>query len=133
MEDVLNSVCSNLIESANLPAFIKRRVTSVIDNGLLIEERQKDNKQLIIQVAGGNEPIDVVFSTDDVKIYKVYAHDEWNNKYPYRSIYFDANGNWQNISKVAQTFDVAFLIYLEHKHLGLNSQFATFAQKMLEI
>jgi hypothetical protein len=61
------------------------------------------------------------------------SNDEWDIKYPFRSIYLSKKGTWERTNTVSQSFDLAFLVYLQYKHLGLNSQFVDFAMKMLEI
>lgn len=91
-----------------------------------------EDRQLVKDVASEKQLLEVVFSTDDVKIYTVYGNDEFAIKYPYRSI-FMYKGNWQRACQIAPTLDTALLIYLEHKYLGLNSNFTNFAIKMLEI
>lgn len=74
-------------------------------------------------------------SNDDVKIYTVRPKekDDWETKYPYRSIVKNKDGKWTRSCTVSPTLDIAYLVYLENKHLGLNSQFSEFAMKMLGI
>ena len=120
------------IEQAEMPQAQKRVLSLVAKRAVSYEDKRMEDRELVEKVAREKNLSEVVFSTDDVKIYKVYTLDEWDNKYPYRVIYL-YEGKWHVINKVAQTFDVAFLIYLGHKHLGRNSQFATFAHKMLGI
>lgn len=97
------------------------------------QERKREDIQLIEQVANEKEVSEVILSTNEVKIYTVNGRDEWDIKYPFRSIYVDKKGTWERSSTVSSNFDLAYLAYLQYKHLGLNSQFVHFAIKMLEI
>jgi hypothetical protein len=76
---------------------------------------------------------DIVLHSDEVIIYKIESKDEWDIKYPYRVVYKDVSNNWERVSTVSPTMDVAYLNYLTLKYLGNNSQFAYFAIKMLDI
>lgn len=75
---------------------------------------------------------EVFLSNDDVKIFEINSNDIWDKEFPYRSI-VKIDGVWRRTSKLAPTFDTAFLIYLEEKYLDSNSSFSDFALKMLEI
>ena len=92
------------------------------------------DRELISQVAKEDKDklLEVVLSTDEVKVYTVSGKDEWDIKYPFRSIYAE-KGTWKRSSTVSPTFDIALIVYLQNKYLGLNSQFVEFAMKMLEI
>ena len=105
----------------------------LIDRAKEEQERKREDRQLIEQVANEKKLSEVILSTDEVKIYTVSGKDEWDIKYPFRSIYLTKTGIWARINTVSPTFDLAFLVYLQYKHLGLNSQFVDFAMKMLEI
>lgn len=94
-------------------------------------ERRKD-RELIEEVANIKNLSEVVLSTEDLKIYTIYGKDEWDIKYPYRAIFLE-NGKWLRTNTVSPSLDIAFLVYLEKKYLGSNSQFADFALKMLDI
>ena len=96
------------------------------------ETERTEVRDLIEQVANEKKLASVVVSTDEVKIYTVYGKDEWDIKYPFRSIYFK-DGKWNRTSTVNPTLDTAFLAYLSYKYQGGNSQFTDFALKMLEI
>jgi len=47
--------------------------------------------------------------------------------------YYQPVVNGISLCNVAETYDVAMLIALEHKYTGLNSQFTRFACRMLGI
>lgn len=94
-------------------------------------ERRKD-RELIEEVANIKNLSEVVLSTEDLKIYTVYGKDEWDIKYPYRAIFLE-NNKWLRTNTVSPSLDVAFLVYLEKKYLGSNSQFTDFTLKMLDI
>lgn len=97
------------------------------------EQRQYD-RQLINEVTRENKLDEVILSANDVKIYTVSGNDEWDIKYPYRSIYLNTKDNkWHACHTVSPTLDMAYLVYLQNKHLGANSQFVDFAIKMLEM
>lgn len=98
------------------------------DNKIIEEDRL-----LIEQVANEKRLSQIILSTDEVKIYTVYGKDEWDIKYPFRSIYLDKDKVWRKLSTVSPTLDIAFLVYLERKYLSENSRFTDFALKMLEI
>ena len=121
-----------LIDEAEMPLIEKLSLTRVLKRAASYEDKRMEDRTLVKDVSAAKNLLEVVFSTDDVKIYTVYSNDEWDVKYPYRII-FMREGKWENINNVAQTFDIAFLIYREYRHLGLNSQFSTFAKKMLGI
>lgn len=81
-----------------------------------------------------NKVSEIVVSTPEVKIWLVCSKesDDWSTKYPYRAAFFK-DDKWTKCSTVCQSLDTAMLIYLEKKHNGDNSQFCTFAMKMLGI
>ena len=93
-------------------------------------ERRKDRE--IIEEVGIKNLSEVILSTEDLKIYTIYGKDDWDIKYPYRAIFLE-NGKWLKINTISPSLDVAFLVYLEKKYLGYNSQFTDFALKMLGI
>jgi hypothetical protein len=121
------------ILNSELPQLQKNVITGFIDRAKEEQERKREDRQLIEQVANEKKLSEIILSTDEVKIYTVSGKDEWDVKYPFRSIYLNKKGAWAKTNTVSQSFDVAFLVYLQHKHLGLNSQFVEFAMKMLEI
>lgn len=102
------------------------------DNLLKLDRDQRD---LVENVAGVTIKIDsIIYSGEDVIIYKVIPKDSehWDTKYPYRYIILK-NEKWSRGTNVTPDFNSCFLYYLEEKHLGLNSQFAQFAMKMLGV
>jgi hypothetical protein len=115
---------SNQLQKNILKGFILRAK----DN----ETERQEVKTLVEQVANEKKLSEVVVSTDEVIIYTVYGKDEWDIKYPFRSIYLK-DGKWNRTSTVSPSLDTAFLVYLSYKYQGGNSQFADFALKMLDI
>lgn len=102
----------------------------------IAEEAQRiknEDRQLIERVANEKNLSEVILSTDEVKIYTVRGKEEWDIKYPFRIIYLHENNTWKRGTTVSPSIELAFLVYLEKKHLGDNSQFVDFAMKMLEI
>jgi len=94
--------------------------------------RQRD---LVETVANVTIKIDsIIYSGENVIIYKVIPKDteHWDTKYPYIYIILK-NEKWSRLTTVSPDFNFCFLYYLEEKHLGLNSQFAQFAMKMLGV
>lgn len=123
-----------LIKNSNLPSLQKNVSVGLIERLREIERLRKEDRQFIEQVVGSNLRIsEVVLSANDVKIYTVLPKGEWEEKYPYRFIYLTNEGKWRSCSTVSPNLDVAYIVYLEYKYLGLNSQFTKFATKMLEI
>jgi len=123
-ELILNST-ENQIQKNFMVGFISRA-----------EEAQRiknEDRQLIEQVANENNLSEVILSTDEVKIYTVRGKEEWDIKYPFRCIYLHESNTWKRATTVSPSLELAFLVYLEKKHLGDNSQFVDFAMKMLEI
>ena len=121
------------VNNSELPQLQKNVINGFIDRAKDEQERKREDRQLIEQVANEKKLSEVILSTDEVKIYTVSGKDEWDIKYPFRSIYLSKKGTWERTNTVSPNFDLAFLVYLQYKHLGLNSQFVDFAMKMLEI
>ncbi len=108
-----------------------------INKGFILRAEDAENKKQedrdLIETVYGKRAEDVVLSTEDVKIFKIReTKDEWDIKYPYRAIYFK-DGKWLRTNTVSPTLEVMFLVYLENKYIGVNSQFTDFAMRMLEI
>lgn len=122
-----------LINNSEIPTIQKNSLNGFIDRAKEQQEEKRQDRELIEKVAYEKKLSEVVLSTDEVKIYTVSGKDEWDIKYPFRSIYLSKKGTWERTNTVSPTFDLAFLVYLQHKYLGLNSQFTDFAMKMLEI
>ena len=121
------------VNNSELPQIQKNVMNGFIDRAKDEQERKREDRQLIEQVANEKKLSEVILSTDEVKIYTVSGKDEWDIKYPFRIIYLGKKGTWERTNTVSPSFDLAFLVYLQYKHLGLNSQFVDFAMKMLEI
>jgi hypothetical protein len=121
------------VNNSELPQLQKNVMNGFIDRAKDEQERKQEDRQLIGQVANEKELSEVILSTDEVKIYTINGKDEWDVKYPFRSIYLSKKGTWEMTDIVSQNLDLAYLVYLQYKHLGLNSQFVDFAMKMLGI
>lgn len=121
------------VNNSELSQLQKNVMVGFIDRTNQEEQKKREDRKLIEQVACEKKLSEIMLSTDEVKIYTVYGKDEWEIKYPFRSIFLSKMGVWERNVVVAPSFDVALLIYLERKYLGDNSQFAKFASKMLEI
>ena len=121
------------VNNSELPQLQKNVMNGFIDRAKDEQEKKREDRQLINQVANEKKLSEVVLSTDEVKIYTVSGKDKWDIKYPFRSIYVGKKGTWERSSTVSPNLDLAYLVYLQYKHLGLNSQFVDFAMKMLEI
>ena len=122
-----------IVDNADLPQHQKNVMNGFIDRAKDEQERKREDRQLIEQVANEKKLLEVILSTDEVKIYTVSGKDEWDVKYPFRSIYLGKKGTWERSNTVSPNLDLAYLVYLQYKYLGLNSQFVDFAMKMLEI
>src|SRR5690606_21770554 len=116
--------------NSELSQLQKNVMNGFIDRAKDEQERKREDRLLIEQVTNEKKLSEVILSTDEVKIYTVSGKDEWDIKCPFRGVYVGKKGTWERISTVSPTFDVAFLVYLQHKYLGLNSQFVDFAMKM---
>lgn len=127
LKELITNSDSNQLQKNIMIGFIERAKEK---ESLRVEDRK------IIEEVGNVKHLDeVVLSNDDVKIYTVRPKekDDWDTKYPYRSIFKNKNGKWERTCTVSPSFDLAYLTYLEKKYLGINSQFTDFAIKMLEI
>jgi hypothetical protein len=122
-----------LVSNSEFSQTQKIGMIGFVERAAEYEIRKGEDRKLIREIFLQDNLSEVVFSTDEVKIYKVIGKGEWEIKYPFRSIYVNKKGEWERISIVSPTLDMAYLVYLQHKHIGLNSQFAEFATKMLGI
>lgn len=122
-----------LINNSEMPNIQKNVLNGFIDRAKEQQEKKLQDRYLIKKVANEKKLSEVILSTDEVKIYTVSGNDEWDIKYPFRSIYLRENGTWERTNTVSPNLDLAYLVYLQYKHLGLNSQFVDFAVKMLDI
>lgn len=123
-----------LIKNCDEDSLQKNMMISFIDRANN-DNDLKSADRLLIEETGVKNLNKVVLSTDEVKIFTVISNnnDEWDTKYPYRSIFLNKNGVWLRNYTVSPSLDLAYLSYLEKKHLGDNKQFVDFAIKMLEI
>ena len=121
------------VSNSELPQMQKNVMIGFINRAEQKQNEISEDKNLIEKVANEKKLSEIILSTDEVKIYTVYGKEDWDVKYPYRSIYKNSEGNWRRCDTVSPNLDLAYLVYLEKKHLGLNSQFVQFATKMLEI
>lgn len=121
------------VNNSELPQLQKNVMNGFIDRAKDEQDRKQEDRQLIEQVANEKKLSEVILSTDEVKIYTVSSKDEWDIRYPFRSIYLSKKGTWERTNTVSPSLDLAFLVYLQYKHLGLNSEFADFALRMLGI
>ena len=122
-----------LLVKSDLPQMQKSVFGGFIQRASDRETKRQDDRQFIEQIANEKKLSEVILSTDEVKIYTVSGKDELDIKYPFRSIYLGKKGTWERTNTVSPNLDLAYLVYLQYKHLGLNSQFVDFAMKMLEI
>lgn len=107
--------------------FVERSVDQVNEKNKIrkiIEGESEDSRTYIS---------DIVYYSDEVIIYTASGNSDWDKKYPFRSIFLNKKGEWEKTNVVSYNFETAFLVYLQYKHLGANSQFVDFARKMLEI
>jgi hypothetical protein len=123
---------TELVGNSDLPTIQKRMLNGFIERSKQDEEKRQEDRLLIEQVARIKNLSEVIISADDVKIYSVRGNDEWDIKYPYRSILMK-DGKWVCSNIVCPTVDTAYLVYLGCKYLGYNNEFSDFAIKMLEI
>lgn len=122
-----------LVVNSELSQLEKNIFNGFIDRSIMNLSKLIEDKQLIETVADEKNISEVILSTDEVKIYTVNGKDDWDVKYPFRGIYLSKRGVWERTITVSPTLDIAFLNYLQYKHLKSNSQFVDFALKMLEI
>lgn len=124
----------NLIAFSNWPALQKAATLGFIDRMDEAERKRQEDRLLIEEIGKVDNISEVILSTDDMKIFSVRPSKlGWDEKYPYRSIYRDEKLAWNRVGTVSPSFEIAFLVCLQHKQLGANSQFAEFAVKMLNI
>lgn len=122
-----------LITNSNVDRLLKLSMLGFVTRAAADEKLNREAREMVIEIGREKKINDIVLSSDDLIIYTVYGDGEWEKKYPYRSIFKDEKGIWRQCSTVSQSFDLAFLVYLQNKYLGDNSQFVDFAAKMLEI
>ena len=124
---------NSLVENSDLNRLQKTVTLGFIHRSLEKDDKESKDRELIREVGKCKNLSEVILSTDEVKIYSVsHNGDEWDSKYPFRCIY-KKDDKWLRIPVVSPTFEVAFLNYMETKHIGGNSDFTSFACKMLDI
>lgn len=121
------------VNNSELPQLQKNVMNGFIDRAKQAQDKNLEDRALIEQFFNEKKLSEVLISTDEVKIYSVTGNDEWDVKYPIRFIFVGKKGIWYRSNEVSPNVDLAFLVYLQQKHLGSNSQFVDFAMKMLEI
>jgi hypothetical protein len=129
---MIENKITELIDNSELPRFQKLIAKGFIQRNLEAEQKASETLALIKEVGKEKNINEVLLSSDEVKIYSVSGKGEWEIKYPIRSIY-KKDDKWVRNSVVSPDFDTAYLSYLQHKHLGANSDFSFFAMKMLGI
>jgi len=122
-----------LVNNSELLTIQKLRFNGFIDKYTELEDKKSRDVSLIESITHSRNVSRVILSNEDVIIYTVFGKDEWDVKYPFRSVYLNKDGKWKQSNTVSPSLDLAYLVYLQHKHLGYNSQFVDFAIKMLEI
>lgn len=122
-----------LVNNSELSQVQKNIMNGFVQRASDAQDKKSEDRLLIEQVAHEKHLSQIVLSTDEVKIYTVNGSDKWDIENPYRSIFVGKKGTWERSGMVSPSLDTAFLVYLQTKHLGFNSQFADFAIKMLEI
>jgi hypothetical protein len=123
----------DLVIGSDLPQLQKNMLLGFISRAKDDEIRKREQRVLVEQVASEKKVSDIILATDEVIIYTVSGAGEWELKYPFRSIFVNARGAWERCETVSPSLDLAYLVFLQKKHLGSNSQFVDFAMKMLEI
>lgn len=118
---------TSVIQKNSLKGFVERACKK--------DNRDRDLRQFVSEIATEPNIDEIVFSDEDVIIYTVNVrkNDEWSQKYPFRFLVKRESGAWLKANEVSPTFEIAFLYYLGYKYDGLNSRFANFALKMLDI
>lgn len=122
-----------VIESKqNLP--IQASLLGLINTMENIEGKRMEHRD-IVEKCGIKNLLDIVMGNDDVIFYTVYSknNDEWDVNFPFRSIIKNDKGNWERVSTVSPSLDLAYIAYLGQRYLGHNSGFANFAVRMLNI
>lgn len=122
-----------IIKHSDMSNIQKDVTIDIISRFKQIEDKRASDRLLIEQVANEKKLEEILYSSDEVKIYSIIGNNNWDIKYPIRIIFLNKKGTWERSNTVSPNFEIAFLIYMENKHLGYNSQFVNFALKMLEI
>jgi hypothetical protein len=124
----------SLIDKSEIPNMQKNHYRGFVLRAKEELHNAAIDKVLIEKVANEKNRFDLILSTDEVKIYKIFEpKDILYEKNPFKSIFKNSKGEWRSTHAIYPTLDTAYLGYLDYKHLGSNSQFLSFAIKMLEI
>lgn len=123
-----------LIEESDMVQMQKNVSRGFVHRAKENEDKRAEARELIEKVYNKCTLEDISIITDEFIIFKIIGRkgDEFDIKYPYRSIFFKDN-KWYRIHTVCTSIDEALLAYLGEKYLGSNNTFAYFAMKMLEI
>lgn len=124
-----------LVQDSDLNQMQKNVSLGFIRRAKENEEKRTEARELVERAYGEKSSIqEIVVQLEDLIIFKVFPvrEDDWTAKYPFRSILLK-DDKWQRTNMVSPSLDIAFLIYLEKKYAGDNSQFTDFAMKMLEM
>lgn len=124
---------NDLIEKTELPSMQKRRLKGLVQFAHEEKEQSQIDRKFVEETASEKHLVDIVLKTDSIIIYAVYGSDDWAVKYPYRSIYLNKKHQWQRCGTVSHSLESAFLIAIGERQLGGNSNFYSFAAKMLEL
>lgn len=128
----IKEVVIDLIEKSEIAGMQKNVAKGMIIRGMDMIAANSAERRLVESFEKGH--FSIAMSNENMIMYKIVnSKDDWDIKYPYRTIFKDAKGDWRRVNTVSDTVDNAYLVYLEKKHLGDNSQFSLFAMKMLEI
>jgi hypothetical protein len=125
----------DLINSSDMSQLHKNVSLGFVARAKENEEGRRKIRDLVEEIANEKNLDEIILSTEEVIIYTIRPRikgDEWDMKYPFRSIYFNGE-KWCRVHIVSSSLDEAMLTYLGEKYQGGNSQFAGFALKMLEI
>lgn len=122
-----------LIKNSDLPRIQKLATKGFVERNQEREDKEREERKLIKLISDNDNVSEILYSTDEVKIYSIHGKGEWDIKYPIRSIYRNEKGDWRRTVEASSDFDTAFLGYLQKKYLGSNTDFVYFACKMLGI
>lgn len=124
-------IIKQIIEESNHTSSTKILANRHVDYLASILSIEEKNHELIETVTREKYFFDILYVSDEVIFYLVFADEEWCDKYPVRFIYKNDKDNWVSCATVAPTMDAAYLVYLENKQKARG--FADFALKMLDI
>ena len=128
-----NQRIKKLVEESEMPKLQKNVINRFLDWASEEKEKIESDLNLIRGVDRNCKVSKILLSNDEVKIYTVENDDPWDILYPIRTVYLNKDNIWVRNDSVSPNLDIAFLSYLQEKHLGPNSQFTFFAMKMLNL